>query len=83
MAHHAATHRAVLVAALLGALPGTGAAAPQHPVTLPPAKDGVITPNKSPVDPHMKVVHPKVPDRTPVIRPPARADNGKVVVEPR
>ncbi len=51
---------------------------------LPPARDGVITPGAgSRVDPHMPVMHPKVPGRTPVIRPPGRTAGGRIVINPR
>ncbi len=38
----------------------------------PPPKNGVITPGDN-VDPGMKVMPPKAPARTPVVRPPGRA----------
>ena len=52
--------------------------APDRPEALPPARDGVIAPPAHAadgvpgvrgVDPHMPVIHPDVPTRTPVIRP--------------
>ena len=79
MTHHAAGRATCLLAVALA----TGAAAPAHPVALPPSNNGVITPNDGPVDPHMPVVHPKVPERTPVIKPPTQARRGKVVIDPR
>ena len=51
---------------------------------LPPAKNGVITPGAgSRVDPHMPVMHPKMPGRTPVIRPPGHTAGGRTVIDPR
>ena len=82
---------AVLIAAglaLATCLSQTGAdaqtvqARPDGSVALPPARDGVITPGPRPVDPHMPVLHPGVPTRTPVIHPPAPPASGGTV-QPR
>ena len=50
----------------------------------PPARNGVSSPGStSRVDPHMPVVRPRLPGRTPVIRPPARGSGGDTVIDPR
>ena len=77
------------IAAVLLFLPVAAAAqsvpAAQGPATpLPPARNGVITPRSgSGVDPHMPVMHPKLPGRMPVIRPPGRSTGGRTVIDPR
>ncbi len=70
--------------AFLAMLLAAASASQAQTTPLPPAKDGVITPGSgSRVDPHMPVMHPRVPGRTPVIRPPKRAAGGRTVIDPR